>query len=140
MQTTEINQPTVQIMGVTSKATRVASMLAVSALALGLMACSKTEEPTAGQRLDSAVEKTEQAAAEARAKTEAAVQKAEVQMEKGAERAEVAAKDLGDSTKQAANTAMEKMDDASITAQVSAGLAKDPDLSAIKINVDTLGG
>ena len=36
MQTTEMNQPTVQAMGVTSKATRVASMLAVSALALGL--------------------------------------------------------------------------------------------------------
>ena len=66
MQTTEMNQPTVQTMGVTSKATRVASMLAVSALALGLMACSKTEEPTVGQRLDSAVEKTEQAAADAR--------------------------------------------------------------------------
>ena len=140
MQTTEMNQPTVQTTGVTSKATRVASMLAVSALALGLMACSKTEEPTVGQRLDSAVEKTEQAAADARAKTEAAMQKAEVQVEKGAERAEVAAKDLGDSAKQAANTAMEKVDDASITAQVSAGLAKDPDLSAIKINVDTQGG
>ena len=80
------------------------------------------------------------AQAEARAKTEAAMQKAEVQVEKGAERAEVAAKDLGDSAKQAANSAMEKVDDASITAQVSAGLAKDPDLSAIKINVDTLGG
>ena len=36
MQTTEINQPTVQTMSMTSKATRVASMLAVSALALGL--------------------------------------------------------------------------------------------------------
>lgn len=42
------------------------------------------------------------------------MQKAEVQVEKGAERAEVAAKDLGDSAKQAANTAMEKVDDASM--------------------------
>ena len=49
---------------------RVASLLAVSALALGLAACSKTEEPTVGQRLDSAVEKTEQAAADARARAE----------------------------------------------------------------------
>jgi hyperosmotically inducible protein len=32
------------------------------------------------------------------------------------------------------------VDDAAITASVSAGLAKDPDLSAIKINVDTKGG
>ena len=41
---------------------------------------------------------------------------------------------------QAANTVMDKVDDATITAQVSAGLAKDPDLSAVKINVDTQNG
>ncbi len=35
---------------------------------------------------------------------------------------------------------MDKVDDATITAQVSAGLAKDPDLSAVKINVDTRNG
>ena len=34
----------------------------------------------------------------------------------------------------------EKIDDMSITAKVSSGLAKDPDLSAIKINVDTKEG
>ncbi len=119
---------------------RVASVLAVSALALGLVACGKNEEPTVGQRLDSAVEKTEQAAADARAKTEAAMQKAETQMDKSANRAEGAATDLGDSAKQAANNAMDKVDDAAITAQVSAGLAKDPDLSAVKINVDTQNG
>eukprot|EP01041_Mallomonas_annulata_P025120 gene25120-46081_t len=50
---------------------RVASLLAVSALALGLAACGKTEEPTVGQRLDSAVEKTEQAAADPRANADA---------------------------------------------------------------------
>ncbi|MBT2326518.1 BON domain-containing protein [Variovorax paradoxus] len=33
-----------------------------------------------------------------------------------------------------------RIDDATITAAVSAGLAKDPDLSAIKIDVDTKGG
>lgn len=32
------------------------------------------------------------------------------------------------------------MDDAAITAQVSAGLAKDPTLSALKIDVDTRDG
>ena len=50
---------------------RIVHILAVSALAMGLAACGKNEPPTVGQRLDSAVEKTEQAAAEARAKTEA---------------------------------------------------------------------
>lgn len=112
---------------------RIASILAVSALALGLAACSKTEEPTVGQRLDSAVEKTEQAAADARAKAEAAMQSAETKMEKGAASAEATAK-------QAADTAKGAIDDATITAQVNAGLAKDPDLSAVKINVDTVNG
>jgi len=112
---------------------RIASILAVSALALGLAACSKTEEPTVGQRLDSAVEKTEQAAADARVKAEGAMQKAETKMEQGAANAEATAKD-------AANTAKGAIDDATITAQVNAGLAKDPDLSALKINVDTVNG
>ena len=123
-----------------SKGARIASILAVSALALGLTACGRNEEPTVGQRLDSAVEKTEQAAADARAKTEAAMEKADARMDQSAERAEAMAKDLGESAKQAANTAMDKVDDATITAQVNAGLAKDPDLSALKINVDTVNG
>ena len=112
---------------------RIVHILAVSALAMGLAACGKNEPPTVGQRLDSAVEKTEQAAAEARAKTESAMQKAETKIEQGAANAEAAAK-------QAGNTAMVAIDDATITAQVNAGLAKDADLSAIKINVDTVGG
>lgn len=101
---------------------RIASVLAVSALALGLAACSKTEDATVGQRLDSAVDRTEQSATEARIKAESAMQSAGNKMEQGSQ------------------TAMEKIDDATITAQVSAGLAKDPDLSAIKINVDTVNG
>ena len=112
---------------------RIASILAVSALALGLAACGKTEERTVGQRLDSAVEKTEQAAADARVKAESAMQNAETKMEQGAANAEATAKD-------AANTPKGAIDDATITAQVNAGLAKDPDLSALKINVDTVNG
>lgn len=112
---------------------RVASLLAVSALALGLAACGKTEEPTVGQRIDSAVEKTEQAAADARVKAEAAMQSAETKVEQGAASAQAQAQ-------QAATNAKGVMDDAAITAQVSAGLAKDPDLSAVKINVDTVNG
>ena len=112
---------------------RIASILAVSALALGLAACGKTEERTVGQRLDSAVEKTEQAAADARVKAESAMQSAETRMEQRAAHAEATAKD-------AANTARGAIDNATITAQVDAGLAKDPDLSALKINVDTVNG
>ena len=112
---------------------RIASILAVSALALGLAACGKTDEPTVGQRLDSAVEKTEQAAADARVKAESAMQSAETRMEQRAAHAEATAKD-------ATNTARGAIDNATITAQVDAGLAKDPDLSALKINVETVNG
>lgn len=101
---------------------RIASLLAVSALALGLSACGKKDDATVGQRLDSAVEKTEQAAADARVKAEGAMHNAES-----------AAKD-------ATQSAKGTIDDATITAQVNANLAKDPDLSAVKINVDTVNG
>lgn len=116
-----------------SPAHRIASILAVSVLALGLSACGKNEEPTVGQRLDSAVEKTEQAAADARAKTESVMQNAETKIEQGAANAQVSAEN-------AAAKAKDAIDDATITAQVNAGLAKDPDLSALKINVDTVNG
>lgn len=118
---------------VNQRSVRIASILAVSALALGLAACGKKEEPTVGQRLDSAVQKTEQAAADARAKAETAVQSAETKVEQGAASAE-------SSVKEAASKGIVILDDAGITAQVSAGLAKDPDLSAVKINVDTVNG
>ena len=112
---------------------RIASILAVSALALGLSACGKNEEPTVGQRLDSAVEKTEQAAADARVKAESTMQNAENKMEQSAANAEASAKE-------AATNAKAAIDDATITAKVNASLAKDPDLSALKINVDTVNG
>ncbi|WP_298213013.1 BON domain-containing protein [Acidovorax sp.] len=112
---------------------RVASILAVSALALGLAACGKTEEPTVGQKLDSAIEKTEQTAADARAKAESVMQSAEKKVEDGAATAEATAQ-------QAAQQAKGAVDDTAITAQIVAGLAKDADLSAIKISVDTVGG
>ena len=114
-------------------ASRIASILAVSALALGLSACGKNEEPTVGQRLDSTVEKTEQDAADARAKTESAMNNAENKIEQSAANAESSARDATASAKGSIN-------DATITAKVNATLAQDPDLSAVKINVDTVGG
>ncbi len=112
---------------------RIATILAVSALALGLSACGKKEEPTVGQRLDSAVDKTEQAAAEARAKAESAVENAQAKVEQGAANAEAMVKD-------AASKGIVFLSDAEITALISATLAKDPDLSAGKIDVDTSNG
>ena len=90
---------------------RGAVALLLAAGVIALGACSKTDNETMGKKVDSAVAKTERAGADAKTKTESAS-------------ASVAG----------------AMDDASITAAVSTGLAKDPDLSAIKIDVDTKGG
>ncbi len=59
-------------------------------------------------------------------------------IDSGIANTERAAKETRDSA--AAVKLGDKVDDAAITATVSSGLAKDPDLSAIKINVDTKAG
>ena len=98
-----------------------ASILACGVLAL--TACGdKAGDQTAGQKVDSAIAKTERAGGDAKAKSESATASTKE-----------AVKDAGASVAGA-------VDDASITAAVSTGLAKDPDLSAIKIDVDTKGG
>ena len=119
---------------------RIAGVLAVTALAFGLTACDKMKEPTVGQKIDAAIEQTEQAAAEAKAKAQQALESAGAKVEQGAVKAEAAAEGAGDAARQAGNAMLEKMDDAAITAQISAGLAKDPTLSALKIDVDTRDG
>ena len=104
------------------------------ALVLALSACGKNDEnKTAGQQLDSAISKTRQAAEEAKAKTESSMANAGAALKDATQNAESSAKEL-------ASKAAETMDDVAITAAVSAGLAKDPDLSALKINVDTKNG
>jgi len=50
------------------------------------------------------------------------------------------ARQLGNETKDAAQKVGDKIDDAVITASVKTEIAKDADLSALKINVDTSDG
>lgn len=102
---------------------RMLGLAGAVALSLGLAACDRNSgEQTAGQKLDAAVAKTEQAAADAKVKLEDAT------------------RDATAATRSAAADAAAVMDDAGITAKVSAGLAKDSELSAIKIDVDTRNG
>ena len=119
---------------------RAAKVLAVSAIALGLAACDKMKEPTTGQRIDSAIEKTEDAAEKAQAQARQAMAAAKKEMQQGTAKTEAAADKAGEAMRAAGNSAMALADDASITAQVSAGLARDSALSAIKIDVDTHAG
>ncbi len=96
-------------------------------LLTALAACGKNnDDQTVGQKLDTAVAKTERAATDAKAKAEDA-------MKGAASKAEA-------SGKSAADKMAGTMDDVSITTAVSAELVKDPDLSALKINVDTKKG
>jgi len=111
-----------------------AAWIAGGALALG--ACGdRTADSggTAGEKLDSAVERTEQAGRDTAARAEAAGQSAQ-------ETAKEGAADVTEAAKEAGAAVSATVDDVSVTAAVSAGLAKDPDLSAIKIDVDTKDG
>lgn len=101
---------------------------------MGLAACGKKDDSqTVGQKLDSAVASTEQAAAEAKAKAEASMSKAGDAMKDATQKVEASGSKTASSV---AGTA----DDVAITASVAAGFAKDADLSAVKIDVDTKNG
>jgi hyperosmotically inducible periplasmic protein len=107
----------------TSLTTRL-TLIAAAVASVGLAACNRADddERTAGQRLDSAVATVEQKTDQARA---------EIKQETAEARADAEA---------TANRLGEKVEDATITASVNAELAKDPALSALKINVDTTAG
>jgi hyperosmotically inducible periplasmic protein len=103
-------------------------------LALAVTACNKADDgKTAGQKLDSAIAKTEAAAADAKAKTESSMANAGNAMKDATGKAE-------ESGKNTAAKAGDMADDAAITARLASNFAKDPDLSTIKIDVDTKGG
>ncbi|MDO8276898.1 MAG: BON domain-containing protein [Burkholderiaceae bacterium] len=102
-------------------------------LLLGLSACNKADDRTAGQKLDSVVVKSGQAAAEAGREVKEAVASTEAA-------AKHAAQDAKASVQKAGSALADKIDDAAISASVKTGLAKDPDLSAIRITVETKDG
>lgn len=112
-----------------------ALVLACSLVAIaGVSACGKKDDgQTVGQKLDSAVSSTEQAAADVKAKAEASMSKAGDAMKDATQKAEA-------SGSKTAGSMAGTVDDMAITASVAAGFAKDADLSAIKIDVDTKNG
>lgn len=115
---------------------RVSVLLASCALATLplLAACDPADSSkTVGQKLDIAVAKTEQAAIDVKDATKASVNSAGVALRESADQAKAAAKLASEGV--SVNSA-----DAAITASVAAGLIKDPDLSALKIDIDTRQG
>jgi len=92
---------------------RLLPVAAAAALALSLAACGEREdERTIGQRIDSTVNQVER-------KTESMTADARSAADK------------------ASNEVTDKVKDAAITTSINAELAKDKDLSALKIDVDT---
>lgn len=92
------------------------------AAGLAMTACSRDDNRTAGQKLDSAVAKTEQKSVEV------------------AKDAKDAGREAGAAVARATEAAGDKTKDAAITAAVNAKLVADSQLSALSINVDTSGG
>ena len=148
---------------------RLGLIAAAAALALGVAACNKQDDRTAGQKLDSAIAKTEAAAQDAQAKAAQAGQDVKAAAQDMAASASAAAADAKDAAKDAAadareaaqkagadirsgtaelaasasaaaGTVGEVLGDAAITASVKTDLAKDSNLSALAINVDTKDG
>jgi osmotically-inducible protein OsmY len=90
---------------------------------LALTACNRADDDrTAGQKLDNAIARTDQKADEAKASADNAANRAEQRVDA------------------ATDQMTAKADDIAVTAKVNAALAGDPQLSALKINVDTAQG
>ena len=106
-------------------------VIAASSLAVLLVlgGCDRGDNRTAGQRLDSGVSTAQRAGENASRSAKDATASAGATLDRAA-----------DDTRAMGASAGAKVDDASITAKVNAGLAKDKDLSAVKIDVDTQNG
>jgi hyperosmotically inducible protein len=118
---------------------------AVAVLVLILGACGKSDDnKTAGQKLDGAIAASEQKAAEIKAEVKVAAAEAKADSKVAMAEVKADVKEATDSAKasgeKTAAVISDKIDDAAITASVKTGLAKDPDLSALKIEVDTKSG
>ena len=118
-------------------------------ISLGLMValggCNRNDDAqTPGQKLDSAIGKTEKAAAEARVQGELAgadmKAKTETAFAKAGDALKAATENAESSAKVAANKAIDKFDDMAITTAISAELTKDPDIKLFNVNVDTKEG
>lgn len=111
-----------------------ALLACAAAAALLLVGCSKADQDrSVGQQIDSAV-------ASAEKKTEAAGSEIRKEVAQVRQEAGQASADLKQRAQNAANNVADKVQDATITASVNAELAKDGDLSALRIDVDTVGG
>lgn len=114
---------------------RATTLAAAIALAASLAACNKKDERTAGQQVDSAIAKSEQAA-----KAADAAQEAKVAANRAGAEIKQEAKEMKADASAAIARAGDAASDATTTAAVKAKLVADSELSALQINVDTKDG
>ena len=119
-------------------------LLAAIAAALALAACDKADERSAGQKLDGAVRQVELKADELKARAEVGARKAEVDAREAARNVKEAGADVAHDVKEAGASAAQRaggaVADAVIVTSVKAGLAGDPKLSALAVDVDATAG
>jgi hyperosmotically inducible protein len=97
-------------------------VIATTAVVLSLAACGQKDDATVGQKIDGAVTSTEQAAQQARQDMEST------------------AADIKREGEQAVQSVTTTATDMAITTKVKTALAADDQLSALKIEVDTVQG
>ena len=98
---------------------RTVSLLAISAAAFMMAACDQSQPPTVGEKIDAGIERTQQAATEAKKDLQAA----------GSE--------IKKDASQAGAAMADSAADLTITTKVKAAMAADDQLSALAISVDT---
>ena len=110
------------------------TLMGARAAAVALAACDRAgDDTTAARDDDTVVAQAEQRAEAAGDRAAEAARDAGNAVENGAERA-------GDAMERGAERAGDAIGDAAITASVNAELARDNELSALGINVDTANG
>ncbi|HEX7606860.1 MAG TPA: BON domain-containing protein [Usitatibacter sp.] len=120
---------------------RVTLVATATAAALLLSACQRESgDATVGQKLDNAIDRTQQKLAEAGDKTQVAVASAADKVVQKTDQAVAAVQDAAVPIGNGVDGAGKGMSDAAITASIKTDLLKDPDLSVLKIDVDTKGG
>lgn len=113
--------------------------LAAVTLTAALVACGRPGE-TVGQKVDGAIAQGKDAMQEAKTASKEGVESAQQATKDAVASAEKSVEKTAEASRESTAKMGEAIDDAAITASISASLAKDADLSAIKIDVDTKNG
>ena len=115
--------------------------LLIAAAILSASCSDSNDNRTVGQKLDSAINTTERSVIDAKQVAKEAASGVKVALKDVADNAKIASaqasSDASSAIKNVTTDLSTRVDDTVITTSVAAGLAKDPDLSAIKIEVVT---